>query len=139
MRNIKYIVVHCSAGSQRSSAQDVITYHTKTLGWKVCGYHYIIEPDGNVVNSVNEAYNSNGVKGRNSECINVCYIGGVDTSKSGLPPIDNRTEAQKRSLRTLLADIHRRYPAAQILGHRDFPEVRKACPCFDAREEYSDL
>ena len=69
----------------------------------------------------------------------MCYIGGVDTSKSGLPPIDNRTEAQKRSLRTLLADIHRRYPAAQILGHRDFPEVRKACPCFDAREEYSDL
>lgn len=28
---------------------------------------------------------------------------------------------------------------AQILGHRDLPWVKKDCPCFDARAEYSNL
>ena len=26
-----------------------------------------------------------------------------------------------------------------IQGHRDFPNVNKACPCFDAKAEYRNL
>lgn len=139
MRHIKYIVVHCSAGNQRNTAEDIRRYHCVTKGWRTPGYHYVVEASGKVVQLVDEAAPSNGVKNRNSYCINVCYVGGVDTSKPGLPAIDNRTPMQKVALRELLASLKTKYPDAEIVGHRDFHEVKKACPSFDAKKEYAEL
>lgn len=139
MRKIDHIVVHCTAGSQKATARDIIAYHTKTLGWSRPGYHYIVEADGNVVEAMPVDKPSNGVKGHNTTIINVAYIGGVDTSRPGLPPVDNRTPAQREALRRLLRELHDRFPAARIIGHRDFPGVKKACPSFDAIKEYKDL
>ncbi|WP_367614995.1 hypothetical protein [Segatella copri] len=31
------------------------------------------------------------------------------------------------------------YPDAEILGHRDLPNVRKDCPCFDVRDWLEDI
>jgi N-acetylmuramoyl-L-alanine amidase len=42
-------------------------------------------------------------------------------------------------MRTLVVRLKQQYPQAQIQGHRDFPFVKKACPSFDARKEFSDL
>lgn len=145
MRNIKYIAVHCSAGNQRNKAADIVSYHTRPKskggkGWSKPGYHYIIEADGTIVNTWHIEQSSNGVGQQfNPITINVCWIGGVDTSKKELPPVDNRTPAQKVSLRALLAGLKKQFPNAIIQGHRDFPNVHKACPCFDAKSEYSDL
>lgn len=145
MRNIKYIAVHCTAGNQRNKAADIVSYHTRPKskggkGWSKPGYHYIIEPDGTIVNTWHIEQSSNGVGPQfNPVTINVCWIGGVDTSKKELPPVDNRTPAQKVSLRALLAGLKKQFPNAIIQGHRDFPNVHKACPCFDAKSEYSDL
>lgn len=139
MRAIKYIAVHCTAGSRRNTAREVVKYHTVTLGWKAPGYHYIVEADGNVVEALPVDRISNGVKGYNAVTINVAYIGGVDTSKPGLPPADTRTPAQKAALRRLLTELRRRFPDAEIRGHRDFPNVHKACPSFDAIKEYADI
>lgn len=137
MRKIKKIIVHCSAGSQSNTAQDIVDYHVRRLKWSRPGYHYVVEADGKIVNTWPEEQYSNGVKGHNAESINVCYVGGVDTSKPGLPPVDNRTEAQKASLAKLLRMLKKRYPEAEIYGHRDF--AAKACPSFDARKEYAGL
>lgn len=145
MRNIKYIAVHCSAGNQRNKAADIVAYHTRPKekggkGWSKPGYHYIIEADGTIVNTWHIEQSSNGVGSQfNPVTINVCWIGGVDTSKKGLPPVDNRTPAQKVALRALLAELKKQFPNAIIQGHRDFPNVHKACPCFDAKIEYADL
>lgn len=145
MRNIKYIAVHCTAGNQRNKAADIVSYHTRPKskggkGWSKPGYHYIIEADGTIVNTWHIEQSSNGVGPQfNPVTINVCWVGGVDTSKKGLPPIDNRTPAQKVSLRALLAGLKKQFPNAIIQGHRDFPNVHKDCPCFDAKSEYSDL
>lgn len=145
MRNIKYIAVHCSAGNQRNKAADIVAYHTRQKekggkGWSKPGYHYIIEADGTIVNTWHIEQSSNGVGPQfNPVTINVCWIGGVDTSKKGLPPVDNRTTAQKVALRALLAGLKKQFPNAIIQGHRDFPNVHKACPCFDAKIEYADL
>ena len=36
--------------------------------------------------------------------------------------------------------LRRDYPEAKIVGHCQLsPYIRKACPCFDAREEYAGL
>ena len=139
MRQIKYIVVHCSAGNQNNTAEDIRHYHCAVKGWRVPGYHYVVEKSGKVVPLVDEDKLSNGVKGRNAYCLNVCYVGGVDTSKPGMPAVDNRTPMQRVALRELLSTLKRKYPAAQIVGHRDFPEVHKACPSFDAKKEYADI
>lgn len=87
---------------------------------------------------MDESKVSNGVQGYNSTSINVAYIGGIDSKGRA---IDNRTEAQKASLRTLLEDLKHKYPRAVIMGHRDIwgpnpQDWKKQCPCFNAKEEY---
>ncbi len=54
-------------------------------------------------------------------------------------PADTRTREQKHALVALLRSLKTDYPDAVILGHRDLPGVRKACPCFDAKAEYQNL
>lgn len=142
MRDIREIIVHCTAGSQKNTASDIVRYHTlpKSMGgcgWSVAGYHYIIEASGKIVNTVDEERVSNGCKRHNQYSINVAYIGGVDTNVTGLPAIDNRTDEQKKSLLFILKMLRKKYPKAKIYGHRDF--AKKACPSFDAKKEYANL
>lgn len=147
MRNIKFIAVHCTA-SHQSMTVEGLKQEFKRKGWVNPGYHYVVSPDGKITQLLDEDKVSNGVKGFNAVSINVAYIGGIDTNGK---PIDNRTDAQKASLRSLLKMLHKKYPAAVIQGHRDFSpdlnkdgkitpnEWMKACPCFNAKEEYSNL
>ena len=71
----------------------------------------------------------------NRYSIGICYEGGLDIRGD---PADTRTEAQKTSLQRLLEDLHRRYPEACIVGHRDLSHDRD-CPCFDAVKAYADI
>ena len=52
---------------------------------------------------------------------------------------DTRMPRQKRALLRLLRRLKKEHPDAQILGHRDLPDVHKDCPCFDAIPEYQHL
>lgn len=147
MRNIQYIAVHCTA-SHQSMTIEGLKQEFKRKGWINPGYHYVISPDGKITQLLDEDKVSNGVKGFNSVSINVAYIGGIDRTGK---PIDNRTDEQKASLRSLLKMLHKKYPTAVIQGHRDFSpdlnkdgkitpnEWMKACPCFNAKEEYREL
>ena len=136
MRDIKYIVGHCTATPQTTSVESIKQYWKTHLGWKMPGYHFMIKPDGEIVQLLEIEKISNGVKGFNSVSINISYIGGVDSENK---PIDNRTPAQKRSLTDLLTKLKKEFPKAIIQGHRDFPNVKKACPSFNAKEEYKNL
>ena len=100
------------------------------------GYHYYITRDGTVTQTRHEQLVGAHAKGYNSRSLGVCYEGGLD--KEGTPA-DTRTIKQKRALLALLKRLKREHPQAQILGHRDLPNVHKACPCFDARTEYQIL
>lgn len=147
MRRIKYIAVHCTASPQSQTIES-LKQEFRHKGWVNPGYHYVVSPDGKITQLLDEDKISNGVKGFNSVSVNVAYIGGIDTNDK---PIDNRTEEQKQSLRSLLKMLHKKYPAAVIQGHRDFSpdlnrdgritsnEYIKACPCFDAKAEYADI
>jgi N-acetylmuramoyl-L-alanine amidase len=136
MRTITHLVVHCSATGQDAKVEAIQRYWKQNLGWKSPGYHYIIEADGKETQLLTIAQPSNGVKGWNKSIINICYIGGVD--KLG-KPIDNRTDAQKKQLYTRLKALKTMFPNAVIQGHKDFPNVAKACPCFDAKSEYKNI
>lgn len=140
MRDIKRIFVHCTAGSQKQTKNDLLR-EFKAKGWSAPGYHYVVFPDGKVEQLLAEDKVSNGVQGYNSTAINVAYVGGIDSKGRAT---DNRTEAQKTSLRELLHSLRLKYPNAHIMGHRDIwgknpKDWKKQCPCFDAEKEYSDM
>lgn len=135
LRNIKYIVVHCTATQPGATVEAIRRYWKEKLGWNNPGYHFIIQRDGEVVQLLEERRIANGVKGYNRECVHLSYIGGVD--KDG-KPADNRTAAQKEAMFDLVVELAERYPDAQICGHRDFPGVKKACPSFDVQRWLSD-
>lgn len=136
MRIIKYLAVHCTATSQKTSISAIQSYWKNQLGWKMPGYHFIIRPDGEIVNLLPIEQVSNGVQGFNSKTINISYIGGVDAKNV---PLDTRTPQQKASLLKLLKELKQKFPTAIIQGHRDFPNVKKACPSFDAKNEYKNV
>jgi N-acetylmuramoyl-L-alanine amidase len=140
MRDIRRIFIHCTAGSQKQTKNDLLR-EFKAKGWSAPGYHYVVFPDGRVDSLLAEEKVSNGVQGFNSTAINVAYVGGIDSKGK---PEDNRTEAQKSALINLLKELKKRYPNAHIMGHRDIwgkdkSKWKKMCPCFDAEAEYADL
>lgn len=128
--------MHCTATSQNTSISSIQNYWKNQLGWRMPGYHFIIKPDGEVVSLLPIEQVSNGVKGFNHESINISYVGGIDEK---VIPKDNRTLAQKASLLKLLKELRQKFPKAIIQGHRDFPNVKKACPSFDAKKEYQHV
>ena len=137
MRTITLIVVHCSAvrPGQTSSAAQIDTWHRRQ-GWKLgIGYHYVVRRDGQIETGRPEWLVGAHCQNHNSHSIGVCYEGGLDIRGQ---PADTRTEAQKEALRRLLKALKERYPRALIVGHRDLNPL-KACPCFDAVKEYSQL
>ena len=141
MRQIKRIFVHCTASPQTQTVEEIQKYWKKVKKWVNPGYHYIIKPDGEIVSLLPIDKISNGVQGYNSTAINIAYIGGINNQGR---PVDNRTTAQKASLRTILNELKFMYPDAEILGHRDIwgdnpDNWKKMCPCFNAKEEYADI
>jgi N-acetylmuramoyl-L-alanine amidase len=136
MRTIKYIAVHCTATAQTATVENIQKYWQEHLGWTMPGYHFIIKPNGEIAHLLDIEKVSNGVKGFNSETINISYIGGVDAKNI---PKDTRTDAQKVTLLKLLKELKIKFPKAIIQGHRDFPNVKKACSSFDAKSEYKNI
>lgn len=132
MRQVDYIVIHTTDTPQTTSVESILNYWKYSLGWKDPGYHFIIKVDGEIVNLHPIELVSNGVYGFNYNSIHISYIGG----KNG---IDDRSCEQKIAIIKKLVELKRLFPNAKIQGHRDFPDVKKACPNFDAIEEYSWL
>lgn len=128
MRNIEYIVLHCTATPQATSVQSILNYWKDSLGWRNPGYHYIIKADGQSVNLLPIDQVSNGVAGYNSKSIHISYVGGIDFKGRAF---DNRTAAQISTQMTLIKKLKAQFPTAKIKGHRDFPNVKKECPSFD--------
>ncbi len=135
-RNIKEIIVHCSATPEGKdfTVNDIRKWHL-ARGFNDIGYHYVIYRDGSIHLGRNEAISGAHCTGHNTISIGICYIGGC--ASDGKTPKDTRTPAQKAALIKLLKDLKRKYPKATIHGHREF--AAKACPSFDARKEYSSL
>jgi N-acetylmuramoyl-L-alanine amidase len=128
---VKYIVVHCSATppKQDIGATEIDRMH-RQRGWLKIGYHFVIRRNGEIENgrTLNEV--GAHVEGYNEESVAVCLVGGVDKT---LAPVDNFTEEQMVTLASLVEALRDLYPEARVVGHRDFPGVKKACPCFDVQ------
>jgi N-acetylmuramoyl-L-alanine amidase len=130
MRDIKYIVLHCTATPKNTTVQSILNYWKLKLKWNSPGYHHLIKADGEIVDIHPIEKPSNGVQGYNQNSIHISYIGGVDDKGRAL---DNRTPQQIASQILLLKKYKAMFPKAEIKGHRDFPNVKKWCPSFDVK------
>jgi N-acetylmuramoyl-L-alanine amidase len=136
MRKIDYIVIHCTAGGKNQTIESIRSWwHSdppRGLGWKNVGYHYLVMGDGLIVKLADIDKVTNGVAGFNSNSVHISYTGGMTH--------DDRTEQQKAALLDCIHMVISQCASygykPKIQGHRDFPNVRKACPQFDAIKEY---
>jgi len=149
MRAINKIIIHCTATKEGLpvTVATVTAWH-KQRGFITIGYHYLIGLNGEIWKGRNEREIGAHVSGNNSASIGICYVGGLDVNGR---PKDTRTPAQKESLIKLLRELKEKYPNSTVLGHRDYsPDLNgngiieewewlKACPCFDAKNEYKNL
>lgn len=111
------------------TVRDITAWH-KQRGFRTIGYHWLIRVDGSLEAGRPEAQAGAHVEGHNVNSIGICLAGGLDDR--GRPSPDF-AKVQFTTLSSLLRDLRVRYPRAVILGHRDFPRVAKACPCFDVQ------
>jgi len=131
-KSTDYIAVHCSASVPdiATDAKVIDRWH-RQRGFLMIGYHYVIKTDGTIEKGRDEEAIGAHVEGYNSTSIGICMVGGVDANGPTGKPVKNFSESQFDSLLTLLKTLKAKYPKAVIQGHRDFPKVAKACPCFD--------
>lgn len=137
---VTHLTIHCAATPEgRHVTHEQITDWDKAK-FDQTSYHWVIELDGSTHRTLRDDQKGAHVGGKNSGNIGICYIGGMD--KNMRNPKDTRTDAQKKSLLTLIRTYKERYPGIVIRGHRDWPGVKKACPSFDVRawlKETGDL
>lgn len=132
-RKIDKIIIHCAATPEGRDVktETIKSWHVKGRGWSDIGYHFVIELDGAVKNGRPLHRSGAHTKGYNATSIGICYVGGIDKDKK---PKDTRTEAQRKAMDQLVADLKMDYPTATIHGHNEF--AAKACPSFDVSKEY---
>lgn len=157
---IERLVIHCTATveGKEVTAADIRRMHCSPKptgrGWRQVGYTDMVHLDGKVERLVpnnEDAYVdgwevTNGAKGYNGTSRHIVYVGGLDTNRR---PADTRTEAQKAALKAYVEDFRKRFPWADVCGHRDLSPDRngdgiitsnewtKVCPCYDVRKEYA--
>lgn len=128
-KSTDWLVVHCSASlpNPDTDVKTIDRWH-RQRGFLMIGYHYVIKTDGTIEPGRDEDAVGAHVEGFNSNSIGICMVGGVDKNQK---PENNFSAAQFKSLSTLLDTLEAKYPSAILRGHRDFPNVHKACPSFN--------
>ena len=147
MRKIDLLVIHCSATrADRCYTEFDLTTDHLCRGFSGAGYHFYIRKNGDIKSLRPIEKPGAHAKGHNANSIGICYEGGLDCHGR---PADTRTEWQIHSMRVLVLALLRDYPGCRICGHRDLsPDLNgngeiepeewvKACPCFDAEEEWA--
>jgi hypothetical protein len=132
MRKIAKIVIHCSAspnGKQKTLEQ--LRAEHKARGFSDIGYHWIIQPSGQLLPGRKEGIVGAHVQGHNSDSIGVCMIG-----------LSKFTLQQWGTLAEIVSQLKRKYPRSSVVGHRDLsPDLNgdgkispnewvKLCPSF---------
>lgn len=132
LKDVQFITLHCTATrpSQKAGVKEVRAWH-RAKGWADVGYHFIVRRNGTVEKGRPLSQTGAHVQGWNRNNIGICLEGGLN--EKSWAPENNFTREQWRALKPLVAGLRAKAKKAKIVGHRDFPNVQKACPCFDAK------
>lgn len=151
MAKAKRIMIHCTSEPANVPRSKEYYRHLffDIYKWSHWGYHAIVYQDGTWQRLqplptpvdghvyLSNATIANGCLGANGDTIHIAYVGGIPND--GRRFADTRTPAQKKTLHDLVKIWKSIYGVTEVIGHRDWPGVKKACPCFDAKKEYSNV
>jgi N-acetylmuramoyl-L-alanine amidase len=129
---VKYLTIHCAATPEGRDVKAATISQWDQAKFGQTSYHHVIEVDGTDVRTLRDDQKGAHVGGANTGNIGICYVGGMDAENEH--PKDTRTDAQKKTLLTLIRTYKGRYPGIVIRGHRDWPNVAKACPSFSVSD-----
>lgn len=115
-KNTQLIILH-HAAARKCTAEQIHAWH-RTKGWAGIAYHYFVRKSGEVVRGRPENTVGGHTYGKNSVSVGVCFEGDFQTEPMG--------EAQRLAGAELVGELRRRYPQAQVTGHRDVGET--SCP-----------
>ena len=136
MRNIKKIIVHCSATRKdwldvegaAAQLQEIRRWHVEDNGWSDIGYHAYIARNGEVLPARPLKRKGAHTKGHNADSIGVCLAGGFGSSSEDRA-IDHYTPAQLAALWEFVKVTRDKFgQEITVHGHNDF--ANKACPGF---------
>lgn len=142
MRPINLVVIHCTASpnGRWTTTTDIDDWH-KARGFRrepparlqfnpelfSIGYHHVIYTNGTIATGRSHEEVGAHAAGHNANSLGIALVG-----------TDRFSVEQWQSLRDLINALTQptgryapRYPDARIVGHRDLPNVHKACPGFD--------
>ena len=128
---IKYLVLHCSASRcNQDYSVELLRRDHKARGFYDIGYHFYIRKDGKKTQHRMLLEVGAHCIPYNRCSIGICYEGGLDEDGK---PANTLTKEQEERITDLLINLHKLFPKAKIVGHRDLPGASpKECPCFDA-------
>jgi len=155
LKSVDYIVIHAAATrpDMDIGADEIRRLHRKK-GWFDIGYHYVIRRCGAVEKGRPDERPGAHARGFNHISLGVCLVGGAETIGPKVTPTsdewyakwankakgeDNYTDDQWYALEALVLKLKQQYPDAKVLGHRDLPNVNKACPSFNAKTWWWDV
>ncbi len=129
--DIKYLVLHCSASRcNQDYSVELLRRDHKARGFYDIGYHFYIRKDGKKTQHRMLLEVGAHCIPYNRCSIGICYEGGLDEDGK---PANTLTKEQEERITDLLINLHKLFPKAKIVGHRDLPGASpKECPCFDA-------
>lgn len=129
--DIKYLVLHCSASRcNQDYSVELLRRDHKARGFYDIGYHFYIRKDGKKTQHRMLLEVGAHCIPYNRCSIGICYEGGLDEDGN---PANTLTKEQEERITDLLINLHKLFPKAKIVGHRDLPGASpKECPCFDA-------
>lgn len=129
--NPLYLTIHCAATPEGRNVSAAQVEQWDRARFNQPSYHWIVELDGHAHRSLADQVKGAHVGGHNTGNIGVCYVGGCDVHMKAK---DTRTPAQSAALLNICKEYRAKYPGIKILGHRDWPNVKKDCPSFDVEE-----
>lgn len=133
IEEVKYIVIHAAdtPADMDIGVEEIRLWHLRR-GWFDVGYHWIIRRDGTIEDGRPHDRPGAHARGFNHISLGICLVGGKDGE-------DNFTDDQWDALAGLVKGLKVGNPGAEVLGHRDLPNVNKLCPCFDARAWWATI
>lgn len=147
-RAIHFVTLHCTASAYGHDLTAAQISAEDTRIWGQVSYHYVIERSGKVTQTLRHDQIGAHVAKHNTGNIGISYVGGLGPDGKAA---DTRTPAQHAALEHLVRTLRHSYPAAKILGHRDWSpdanhdgriepyEWLKSCPCFEVAAWLKDI
>ena len=115
MRELKEIILHCTATPPTTTVESIRNYHVNVNGWNDIGYHYLIQHGVVKTGRTLEKIGAH-CKGHNTGTIGIAYIGTHPTLQDVV------------TLATLCNQLISKYGIKKISKHCDY--ANKTCPNF---------